>query len=143
MLHLALESISQQFFETLMQKLVLTPAGMKSSTFDNSFFLSDPSTIAIPYNVDDRPHIRAPRRSPILSTRLMSTTASDFARLNLLFTRALQSGDQLIDKSLAEQLILPSPTATSRLGFFIGNRYAQFSSLSLPFRIRLFKPFYY
>ena len=124
-LQLALESISHQSFETLMQELVLTPAGMTSSTFDNSFFLADPGTIAIPYDVDDRPHKRAPMRSPILATGLMWTTASDLARFNLAFTRALQSGDQLIDKSLAEQLILPSSTATRSLGFFIGNRDAQ------------------
>ncbi len=124
-LQLALESISQQSFETLIQGLVLTPAGMTSSTFDNRFFLDDPSSIAIPYDVDDRPHNRAPMRNSILSTGLMWTTASDLARFNLAFTRALQSGDQLIEKSLAEQLIIPSSTATRSLGFFIGNRDAQ------------------
>ncbi len=124
-LQLALESISHQSFETLMQGLVLTPAGMTSSTFDNRFFLDDPSSIAIPYDVDDRPHTRAPMRNSILSTGLMWSTASDLARFNLAFTRALQSGDQLIEKSLAEQLIIPSSTATRSLGFFIGNRDSQ------------------
>ena len=36
-----------------MQELVLTPAGM-DDTFDNTFFLNDTSTIAIPYD-DDQP----------------------------------------------------------------------------------------
>ena len=124
-LQLALQSISQQSFETLIQELVLTPAGMTSSTFNNSFFLADPNSIAIPYDVDDRPHTRAPMRNSILSTGLMWTTASDLARFNLAFTKALQSGDQLIEQSLAEQLIIPSSTATRSLGFFIGNRDAQ------------------
>ena len=34
----AMESISQQAFPILMQELVLTPAGMDNTPFDNAFF---------------------------------------------------------------------------------------------------------
>lgn len=118
----ALESISQQSFPALMQELVLTPAGMDRSTFNNSFFLSDNSTIAIPYDVDDQPHARAPMRHPILSTGLMWSTAIDLARFNIAFTSALNANHGLIKKDLARQLSTPSSSATRSLGFFIGNR---------------------
>ena len=118
----ALESISQQSFPSLMQELVLTPAGMDNTSFDNTFFLNDTSTIAIPYDVDGKPHGRAPMRHPILSTGLMWSTASDLARFNLAFTKALNSGHPLIDQQLAERLSNPSSTAERSLGFFIGDR---------------------
>ena len=118
----ALESISQQAFPSLMQELVLTPAGMDDTSFDNTFFLNDTSTIAIPYDVDGKPHRRAPMRHPILSTGLMWSTASDLARFNLAFTKALNSGHPLIDQPLAVQLSIPSSTANRSLGFELGNR---------------------
>ena len=96
-----------------MQELVLTPAGMNKSSFDNTFFLNDTSTIAIPYDVDGKPHGRAPMRHPILSTGLMWTTASDLARFNLTFTKALNSGHSLIDQPLAKQLSIPSSLQTA------------------------------
>ena len=118
----ALESISQKPFPSLMKELVFTPAGMNKSTFDNTFFLNDTSRIAIPYDVDGRPHGRAPMRHPILSTGLMWSTASDLARFNLAFTKALNSGHGLIDQHLAEQLSIPSSTAKRSMGFELGNR---------------------
>ena len=118
----ALESISQKPFPSLMKELVFKPAGMNKSTFDNTFFLNDTSTIAIPYDVDGKPHQRAPMRHPILSTGLMWSTASDLARFNLAFTKALNSGHPLIDQHLAEQLSIPSSTANRSLGFELGNR---------------------
>ena len=124
-LQVALESISQQSFDSVLQELVLTPAEMTSSTFDNRFFLTDRSSIAIPYDVDDQPHSRAPMRHPILSTGLMWSTASDLARFNLALTRALNSGHELIETALAEQLTIPSSTSTRSLAFFIGNRDAE------------------
>lgn len=105
-----------------MKELVFTPAGMNKSTFDNTFFLNDTSRIAIPYDVDGRPHGRAPMRHPILSTGLMWSTASDLARFNLAFTKALNSGHGLIDQHLAEQLSIPSSTANRSMGFELGNR---------------------
>ena len=118
----ALESISQQSFPALMQELVLTPAGMNQSTFNNSFFLNNKSTIAIPYDEDDQPHARAPMRHPILSTGLMWSTAIDLARFNVAFTKALNDNHRLIENDLAEQLSIPSSSASRSLGFFIGNR---------------------
>ena len=120
----ALESISQQPFPALMQELVLEPAGMTRSTFNNRFFLNDTSSIAIPYDVDDQPHQRAPMRHPILSTGLMWSTASDLARFNLAFTQALNSNHTLLDQALAEQLTIPSSAAYRSLGFYLGNRNA-------------------
>ena len=118
----ALESIAQQSFPALMQELVLQPAGMSRSTFDNRFFLDDTSSIAIPYDTDGTPHQRAPMRNPILSTGLMWSTASDLARFNLAFTQALNTHHTLLDQALAEQLTIPSSTASRSLGFYIGNR---------------------
>ena len=124
----ALESISQKPFPSLMQELVLTPAGMDDTTFDNTFFLNDTSTISIPYDVDDQPHGRAPMRHPILSTGLMWSTASDLARFNIAFAQALNAKHKLISKDLAEQLSIPSSTASRSLGFFIGNRDANMAT---------------
>ena len=123
-LQMALESISNQSFQALMQELVLTPSTMSRSTFNNNFFLNDNSSIAIPYDIDDQPHPRAPMRHPILSTGLMWSTASDLARFNLAFAKALNSGHILIEQPLAQQLSIPSSTDTRSLGFFIGNRNA-------------------
>ena len=123
-LQTALESISNQSFNALMQELVLTPSGMRSSTFNNRFFLNDNSSIAIPYDIDDQPHPRAPMRHPILSTGLMWSTASDLARFNLAFIKALNSSHILIEQPLAQQLSIPSSTVSRSLGFFIGDRNA-------------------
>ena len=105
-----------------MQELVLTPAGMNRSTFNNNFFLNNKSTIAIPYDVDDQPHARAPMRHPILATGLMWSTATDLARFNLAFSNALNADHRLITKDLARELTIPSSNANRSLGFFIGDR---------------------
>ncbi len=121
----ALETIAAKPFQTLMEALVLKPAGMNNSTFDDNFFLEDSSSIALPYDADGRVHQQAPMRNPILSTGLLWTTAIDLARFNLAFTRALKGKDDLINQPLAEALILPSSSPTRSLGFFIGNKSAQ------------------
>ena len=53
---------------------------------------------------------------------MMWTTASDLARFNLAFTKALNSGHSLIDQPLAKQLSIPSSTANRSMGFELGNR---------------------
>ena len=46
-------------------------------------------------------------RHPILSTGLMWSTASDLARFTIAFTKALNTGHELIDQPLAKQLSIP------------------------------------
>ena len=118
----ALEDIRDEDFANLMQALVLNPAGMANSTFDAATVLKDPKTFAIPYDPQLQRWPGAPIRSPVLSTGLMWTTATDLARFNLAFTNALQVSNQLINQALAQQLTWPSSSATRSLGFFIGNR---------------------
>ena len=118
----ALEDILNKDFATLMQALVLNPAGMANSTFDAVTVLEDPKTFAVPYDPQLQPWPGAPIRSPVLSTGLMWSTATDLARFNLAFTNALQVSNQLINQALAQQLTWPSSSATRSLGFFIGNR---------------------
>ena len=118
----ALEDIRSKDFATLMQVLVLTPAGMTDSTFNSAAVLADPKTFAVPYDPQSQPWPGAPMRSPILSTGLMWTTATDLARFNLALTSALQQSNSLINQALAKQLTWPSSSATRSLGFFIGNR---------------------
>ena len=118
----ALEDIRSKDFATLMQALVLTPAGMTNSTFHSAAVLADPKTFAVPYDPQSQPWPGAPMRSPILSTGLMWTTATDLARFNLALTSALQESNPLINQALAQQLTWPSSSATRSLGFFIGNR---------------------
>ena len=118
----ALEDIRSKDFATLMQALVLTPAGMTDSSFHSAAVLADPKTFAVPYDPQSQPWPGAPMRSPILSTGLMWTTATDLARFNLALTSALQESNPLINQALAKQLTWPSSSATRSLGFFIGNR---------------------
>ena len=61
-------------------------------------------------------------RHPILSTGLMWSTASDLARFNLAFTKALNASHRLIDQPLAIQLSIPSSSPNRSLGFELGNR---------------------
>lgn len=121
----AIEAVGDKPFKKLMSELVIQPAKMVNSTFDDNFFLEDSSTIAIPYDSDGSAHKEAPMRNPIFSTGLLWTTATDLARFNLTFTRALRGEDNLINQKLAEALIIPSSTPTRSLGFFIGNKNAQ------------------
>ena len=118
----ALEDIRDEDFANVMQALVLNPAGMANSTFDAATVLKDPKTFAIPYDPQLQRWPGAPIRSPVLSTGLMWTTATDLARFNLAFTNALQVSNQLVNQALAQQLTWPSSSATRSLGFFIGNR---------------------
>ena len=121
----ALEDISGKGFEALLNESVLRPAKMDSSKFDNEFFLSDRSSIALPYDPDHVVYQNAPMRNPILSTGTLWTTASDLARFNLDLTKALDGGNDLIKEALARELVLPSSTETRTLGFYIGNKNAQ------------------
>ena len=118
----ALEDIRDEDFANVMQALVLNPAGMANSTFDAATVLEDPKTFAVPYDPQLQRWPGAPVRSPVLSTGLMWSTATDLARFNLAFTNALQVSNQLINQALAQQLTWPSSSATRSLGFFIGNR---------------------
>ena len=121
----ALEDISGKGFEALLNESVLKPAKMDASKFDNEFFLSDRSSIALPYDPDHVVYRNAPMRNPILSTGTLWTTASDLARFNLHLTDALDGGNDLIEEALARELMLPSSTETRTLGFYIGNKNAQ------------------
>ena len=121
----ALEDISGKDFATLLGQSVLRPAKMNLSSFDNEFFLTDRSSIALPYAPDHVVYENAPMRNPILSTGLLWTTASDLARFNLHLTEALTGGNDLIEEALARELVLPSSTETRTLGFYIGNKNAQ------------------
>ena len=120
-----LEDISGKGFEALLNESVLKPAKMDASKFDNEFFLSDRSSIALPYDPDHVVYQNAPMRNPILSTGTLWTTASDLARFNLHLTDALDGGNDLIEEALARELMLPSSTETRTLGFYIGNKHAQ------------------
>ena len=121
----ALEDISGRDFNALLIQAVLNPAQMKSSRFDNEFFLIDDSSIALPYAPDHVVYENAPMRNPILSTGLLWATASDLARFNLYVTEALNGDTDLISQALARQLVLPSSTETRTLGFYIGNKNAE------------------
>mgnify|MGYP003299602199 FL=1 len=121
----ALEDISDKGFEALLNESVLKPAKMDASKFDNEFFLSDRSSIALPYDSNHVVYQNAPMRNPILSTGTLWTTASDLARFNLHLTYALTGGNDLIEEALARELVLPSSTETRTLGFYIGNKNAQ------------------
>jgi len=121
----ALEDISGEDFGVLLTRLVLDPAGMESSSFDNGFFVTDTSSIALPYGPNHVVYKNAPMRNPILSTGLLWATASDLARFNLRVARALAGDNRLVSRKLARQLILPSSTETRSLGFYIGNKDGQ------------------
>lgn len=120
-----LEDISGKDFGVLLNESVLRPAKMDSSKFDNEFFRADQSSIALPYDPDHVVFQNAPMRNPILSTGTLWTTASDLARFNLHLTEALSGSNDLIEQTLARELVLPSSTETRTLGFFIGNKDAQ------------------
>jgi len=121
----ALEDISGRDFNALLIQAVLNPAQMKSSRFDNEFFLIDDSSIALPYAPNHVVYENAPMRDPILSTGLLWATASDLAQFNLYVTEALNGDTDLISQALARQLVLPSSTETRTLGFYIGNKNAE------------------
>ena len=121
----ALEDISGRDFNALLIQAVLNPAQMKSSRFDNEFFLIDDSSIALPYAPNHVVYENAPMRNPIRSTGLLWATASDLAQFNLYVTEALNGDTDLISQALARQLVLPSSTETRTLGFYIGNKNAE------------------
>jgi len=121
----ALEDISGRDFNALLIQAVLNPAQMKSSRFDNEFFLIDDSSIALPYAPNHVVYENAPMRNPILSTGLLWATASDLAQFNLYVIEALNGDTDLISQALARQLVLPSSTETRTLGFYIGNKNAE------------------
>ncbi len=120
-----LEDISGKDFGVLLNESVLRPAKMDSSKFDNEFFRADRSSIALPYDPEHVVYQNAPMRNPILSTGTLWTTASDLARFNLHLTEALSGSNDLIEQTLARELVLPSSTETRTLGFYIGNKDAQ------------------
>lgn len=121
----AMEDISHLTYPELMKTSILLPAKMRSSRFDNEFFLSDTTQIALPYNPELKRYANAPTRSPIYATGLLWTTAKDLAKYNIAIAQALKKDNKLISKKLATELITPSHTPIHGLGFFIGNKYGE------------------
>lgn len=118
----ALEAIANKTYPALMQSLVLTPAAMSESRFDNNLAMTNPEAIALPYAPNLTPYANAPTRNPIYATGLLWTTAGDLAKFSLKMAEALKHSNDLITQSLATDLVTPSVSPTHGLGFFIGDK---------------------
>lgn len=118
----AMEDIAKTAYPKLMQDLILTPAKMATSQFNNDLYPKEQSKIALPYDPTYRVYPNAPTRNPIYATGLLWTTATDLAKFNIAITKALKNDNDLISKKLALELITPSETPTHGLGYFIGDK---------------------
>jgi len=122
-LQMFLEDVSSEKYPDLMEKLVLQPVAMKNSIFDNNLFLQHPTRVALPYDSQGKRYKKAPLRSPIYSTGLLWTTATDLAKYVIAIQYSLQHQNGFISQDLAKEMITPSGTPIYGLGFFIGDKY--------------------
>lgn len=118
----AMEAIAKQPYPKLMASLILKPANMADSQFNNDLYKTKPSMLALPYDPEGKRYFNAPTRSPIYATGLLWSTPTDLAKFNIAITKALQENNSLLPKSLALSLITPSQTPIHGLGYFIGDR---------------------
>ena len=122
-LQMFLEDETSETYPALMRTLVLQPAGMTNSYFDNKLFIDAPDKVALPYNADHQRFAKAPSASPIYSTGLLWTTPTDLAKFIIATQKSLNTSHGLLSPSQARALVTPSSTPTRGLGFFISDKY--------------------
>lgn len=121
-LQMFLEDVTSQAYPELMRTLVLQPAGMTNSYFDNSLFINSPDKVALPYNADHQRFTKAPSASPIYSTGLLWTTPTDLAKFIIAIQKSLNTPHGLLTQAQARSMVTPSSTPTRGLGFFISDK---------------------
>lgn len=124
-LQAALEDMTQSTYPKLMQRLILTPANMSHSYFDNELYIHKKEQVALPYSPDLTTFKNAPTRSPIFATGYLWTTATDLATYNLAITKSLNNNSGIVSKAQALKMITPGQSPTHGLAYFIGNKQGQ------------------
>lgn len=121
-LQMFLEDVTSTSYPELMRTLILQPAGMSNSYFDNHLFINSPNKVALPYNSDHQRFTQAPTTSPIYSTGYLWTTSRDLAKFIIAIQKSLNTSHGLLSQSQAHDLVTPSSTPTRGLGFFISDK---------------------
>ncbi len=121
-LQMFLEDVTSKPYPELMRSLILDPAGMTNSYFDNNLFINAPDKVALPYNADHQRFPKAPSASPIYATGLLWTTPTDLAKFIIATQNSLNTTHGLLSQANARALVTPSSTPTRGLGFFISDK---------------------
>jgi CubicO group peptidase (beta-lactamase class C family) len=104
----ALQDVTGQPATRFLQESVLTPLGMKASTFEQPLPASRAAELAIPYRADGSPVEGGPRVYPELAAAGLWTTPSDLARFALGVETALHGGTKaMVSAPMARAMLTP------------------------------------
>lgn len=110
-------------FEELMHALVLAPAGMTDSSFDQRFPHAGADSVALAHHGAGTPVPGGWRTVPEMAGAGLWSTPADLVRLELEITRALAGRSPLLGRDLAEQMVTPrAPAGAYGLGTEAGDR---------------------
>jgi hypothetical protein len=103
-----LEDVTGKPFPTLMQELVLGPAGMTHSTYEQPLPTARLAEAAMPYGGDGQPVAGGPHTYPEMAPAGLWTTPSDLARYALEVQKSLAGKpDRVLSAATARQMLTP------------------------------------
>jgi CubicO group peptidase (beta-lactamase class C family) len=106
---LLMTDVTGESFATLVRRLVLDPAGMKSSGYEQPLPDSLASLAAVGYDDNGVALNGRWRTYPVLMDSGMWTTASDLARYIIEMQRAYAGHSQMITQATAQAMLTPGP----------------------------------
>jgi len=104
---LAMTDVTGQAFPALMQRLVLSPLGMKESTYDQPLPSALVASAAAGYDGDGKPVQGKRHVYPEMAAAGLWTTPSDLARFAIGIQKMLAGGKGPLSKAMAENMVRP------------------------------------
>ena len=119
---LAMTDVSGESFAALLNRLVLEPAGMVASTYENPLPVERLPEAAAGYRRNGSPVPGKRHTYPEMAAAGLWTTPTDLARFALAIQRSLRGGDGgVLGPETAREMLTPVQD-NAGLGFFIENR---------------------
>ena len=115
---LAMTDVSAETFPNLLHRLVLEPAGMVSSTYENPLPESRLGEAAAGYRQNGSPVPGKRHTYPEMQAAGLWTTPSDLARFAIAMQNSLRGAPGVLSPATAEEMVTPVMESAG-LGFFI------------------------
>ena len=119
---MVLEDVYDQPFEEIMQDLVLGPAGMTHSTYQQPLSPAEDQSAARAHDKDGKAMDAKWHVYPEQAAAGLWTTPSDLAKLGIEVQKALRGGSKLLSRGTALEMVAPTGTGSFAIGFAIERR---------------------
>ena len=119
---MVLEDVYDKPFEEIMQELVLGPAGMMHSTYQQPLSPAADQSAARAHDQDGKAMDVKWHVYPEQAAGGLWTTPSDLAKLGIEVQKALRGGSKLLSRGTALEMVAPTGTGSFAIGFAIERR---------------------